>query len=139
MAKIKTKFDSLVKLKKLKISEIEKEISKLNNKITQATQDLDDINKEISEFQLPNEGNFSLITQFKMMLNAMITQRVNKEKQINFLNNQKDILTKQLQEANLEYEKMKYLQAEEIKKYIKQLKEKEAKDIDEIALMLYKG
>jgi len=139
MAKIKTKFDSLVKLKKLKISEIEKEISKLNNQITNATEELEQIQTEISNFQLPQEGNFALITQFKMMLNAMINQKVNKEKQINFLNNQKEILTNQLKEANLEYEKMKYLQGEEIKKYIKQLKEKEAKEIDEIALMLYKG
>ena len=34
---------------------------------------------------------------------------------------------------------MKYLQGEEIKKYLNKLKEKESKEMDEIALMLYKG
>jgi hypothetical protein len=34
---------------------------------------------------------------------------------------------------------MKYLQGQEIKKYLEKLKHKEAKEMDDIALMLYKG
>jgi flagellar biosynthesis chaperone FliJ len=139
MAKIKTKFDSLVKLKKLKVSEIEREIIKINNQLSKAQEDLKQIQKEITEFEMPKEGSFSLITQFKIMLNAMVNQKKEKEEYINFLNNQKNILQNKLKEANLEYEKMKYLQGEEIKKYLKDIKQKEAKDMDEIALMLYKG
>jgi len=139
MAKIKTKFDSLVKLKQLKISEIEREILKLNTQISKAQEELLQLQKEISEVQFPQQGNFSLITQFKMMLDAMVNQKNEKQQQINFLNNQKEILTNRLKDANLEYEKMKYLQGEEMKKYIQKMKEKESKDMDEIALMLYKG
>jgi len=34
---------------------------------------------------------------------------------------------------------MKYLQAKEIEKIVQKIKQKEAKEIDEIALMLFKG
>jgi len=139
MAKFKTKFDSLVKLKKLKIDEKEREITKLNNQIKIAYDELQTIKKEIKNFKYPKEGNFALITQFKLMQNAIFNQIKEKENYINFLENQKNILSNQLKELYLEYEKMKYLQAEEIKKYIKKLKQKEAKELDEIALMLYKG
>ena len=139
MAKFKTKFDSLVKLKKLKVDEKEREIQKLNNQISQAYEELNTIQQEINNFQYPTTGNFSLITQFKMMQNALFNQLKEKQNQINFLNNQKEILSTTLKDLNLEYEKMKYLQGEEIKKYIQQIKNKEAKELDEIALMLYKG
>ena len=139
MAKFKTKFDSLVKLKKLKIDEKEREITKLNNQIKIAYDELQTIKKEIKNFKYPKEGNFALITQFKLMQNAIFNQIKEKENYINFLENQKNILSNQLKELYLEYEKMKYLQGEEIKKYIKKLKQKEAKELDEIALMLYKG
>ena len=139
MAKIKTKFDSLVKLKKLKVEEKERELTNLNNQIAQAYEELAEIQKEIDKFEYPKEGNFALITQFKILQNSLFKQLQEKQNYINFLENQKIILQTQLKELNLEYEKMKYLQAEEIKKYVKKLKEKEAKEMDEIALMLYKG
>jgi len=139
MAKIKTKFDSLVKLKKLKLDEKEKELTKLNNQILKAYEELKKIEEETKQFEYPKSGNFALITQFKMMQNAMFNQLKEKQNHINFLENQKNILANQIKELSLEYEKMKYLQAEEIKKYIKKLKQKEAKEMDEIALMLYKG
>ena len=139
MAKIKTKFDSLVKLKKLKVEEKERELTKLNNQISIAYEELQNIKKEIENFEYPKEGNFALITQFKMIQNAFFNQLKEKEEFINSLKIEKENLQLQLKELNLEYEKMKYLQGEEIKKYIKKLKEKEAKDMDEIALMLYKG
>jgi len=139
MAKIKTKFDSLVKLKKLKVDEKEREIQTINNQISKAYEEFNQIQNEINSFEYPKEGNFLLITQFKMMQNALFNQLKEKQNHINFLQGQKNILSNSLKEVNLEYEKMKYLQGEEIKKYIKQLKQKEAKELDEIALMLYKG
>ena len=139
MAKIKTKFDSLVKLKKLKVDEKERELIKLNNQISQAYEEMFKIQNEIDSFEYPKEGNFSLITQFKIMQNALFNQLKEKQEYIIFLENQKEILSNQLKELSLEYEKMKYLQGQEIKKYLEKLKHKEAKEMDDIALMLYKG
>ena len=138
MAKFKTKFDSIVKLKKLKVDECQNEMTQLNNKIFEAQKEMDDIQQQINEFQYPKDGSFAIMKQSKSLLNAIVSQKNTKQEQINFLNSQKDILVNNLKNANLEYEKMKYLQAEEIKKYLQELKQKEVKELDEIALMLYK-
>jgi len=139
MAKIKTKFDSLVKLAKLKVDEKEREISKYNNAIELQVQDLEKLKEEYSNLEYPKEGNFSLITQFKIMQHNFYNQIKLKENEINMLKSHRDNLVNELKNLNLEYEKMKYLQGNEIKKYLNKLKEKEAKDLDEIALMLFKG
>ena len=139
MAKFKTKFDSLVKLKKLKVDEIQNNISKLNASLQQEEKILHSLENELSSMALPKEGNFALITQFKMIQQAKLKEIKQKQSQISFIKSQIENLNNQLKEANLEYEKMKYLQGEEIKKYLKKLKENEAKQMDEIALLLYKG
>jgi len=139
MAKFKTKFDSLVKLKKLKIDEIQSNISKINSSLQKELNNLQILENEFASMALPKEGNFAVITQFKMIQQAKIREINQKKSQIEFIKSQIENLNNQLKDANLEYEKIKYLQAEEIKKYIKKLKEAEAKNMDEIALMLYKN
>jgi flagellar export protein FliJ len=136
---VKTKFDSIVKLKKSKVDELNNELAKLNNQILKAKEELDILENELKSFEYPKNGNFGLISQFKMLQNAKINEINQKKEQIQFLNNQKNILVQRVKEANLEYEKMKYLQAKEIEKIVKKIKQKEAKEMDEIALMLFKG
>jgi len=139
MAKFKTKFDSLVKLKKSKIDELQNNISKITSSLQQELDNLQILENEFATMNLPKNGNFALITQFKMIQKAKIREINQKKSQIEFIQSQIENLNTQLKEANLEYEKIKYLQAEEIKKYIKKIKNNESKHMDEIALMLYKN
>jgi len=139
MAKIKTKFDSLVKLKKLKIDEKENNILKLNISLQNELQNLSDLKSKLIELQLPEKGNFALINQYKIIEQLQIREINQKKTQIEFIKNQLNNLKEELKNANLEYEKIKYLQSEEIKNNIKRLKQEEAKNMDEIALLLYKG
>jgi flagellar export protein FliJ len=136
---VKTKFDSIVKLKKSKVNELENELAKLNNKILIVTNELHLLQNELKSFEYPKNGSFGLITQFKMLQNAKINEINQKKEQIKFLENQKNILLQRLKEANLEFEKMKYLQAKEIEKIVKKIKKAEEKHMDEIAIMLFKG
>jgi flagellar biosynthesis chaperone FliJ len=136
---VKTKFDSLVKLKKMEVDKLSREIIKQNSKIASANQELELLIKELEEIQYPKSGNFSIITQIKMMQNALLNQINLKKDEIKFLENQKKLLSAQLKDKEIEYEKMKYLQGEEIKKIVNKLKKEEAKKMDEIALMLFKG
>ena len=135
---MKTKFDQIVKLKKLDVEKIERELLKQNQKIEKANQELKQFKIEFSKFEYPKTGNFSLITQFKTMQTAFLREIKQKEEELVFLENQKTLLQGQLKDKQLEYEKIKYLQGEEIKKMVKKLKKEEAKNIDEIALMLFK-
>ena len=134
---VKTKFDQIVKLKKLDVEKIERELLKQNQKIEKANQELTQFKIEFSEFEYPKTGNFALITQFKTMQTAFLREIKQKEEELVFLENQKTLLQGQLKDKQLEYEKIKYLQGEEIKKMVKKLKKEEAKNIDEIALMLF--
>ena len=136
---MKTKFDQIVKLKKLDVEKIERELLKQNQKIEKANQELTQFKIEFSKFEYPKTGNFALITQFKTMQTAFLREIKQKEEELVFLENQKILLQGQLKDKQLEYEKIKYLQGEEIKKMVKKLKKEEAKNIDEIALMLFKG
>ena len=52
------------------------------------------------------------------------------------LENRKKELFEELKKANIEYEKVKYLQMQEVKKIIKKNRLKEAKEMDEIAILL---
>jgi flagellar biosynthesis chaperone FliJ len=45
----------------------------------------------------------------------------------------------ELKKANIEYEKMKYLETQEIKKLLKKAKLKESKEMDELAILLRKN
>ena len=135
---MKTKFDQIVKLKKLDVEKIERELLKQNQKIEKANQELTQFKIEFSKFEYPKIGNFALITQFKTMQTAFLREIKQKEEELVFLENQKTLLQGQLKDKQLEYEKIKYLQGEEIKKMVKKLKKEEAKNIDEIALMLFK-
>jgi len=139
MAKFKTKFDSLVKLKKVKIDEVENEMSKLNQTLFKAQEELEKMKQEFSEFQYPTSGNFSVLQQFKILQQAFLNQINQQQINVNMLEKQKEHLNMKLKEVSLEYEKFKYLQGEEIKKEIKKIKDQEAKNMDEIALMLFKG
>jgi len=58
---------------------------------------------------------------------------------VNFASNQVNQAKKQLKLDMIEYEKFNYLELQEIEKEIKKRKIKEVKDLDEIALMTYKG
>ena len=135
---MKTKFDQIVKLKKLDVEKIERELLKQNQKIEKANQELTQFKIEFSKFEYPKTGNFALITQFKTMQTAFLREIKQKEEELVFLENQKILLQGQLKDKQLEYEKIKYLQGEAIKKIVKNLKKEEAKNIDEIALMLFK-
>ncbi|WP_457560634.1 flagellar export protein FliJ [Caminibacter sp.] len=136
---MKTKFDSIVKIKKQQIEKIERDIQKINRAILDISKKIDSLRDSLLKFSLPKSGNFSKIIQAKEMQNIIKQEIKNYESQINMLQNRKKELLEELKKANLEYEKMKYLQGEEIKKEIKKMRLKEARDMDEIAILLENG
>jgi len=133
----KTKFDSLVKLKKLKVREIENKILKLNSTLQKEIENLKKIENQLLKLEYPKEGSFSLIIQFKTIQNYYLKEIKLKKSQIDFIKHQLSNLENSLKEANLELEKMLYLQGEEIKKIVNRIKKGEAKNLDEIALLLF--
>ncbi len=133
---MKTKFDDLVKLRKNEIEKIERNIRKINSSIKMLKEKEASLKKELLSFSLPKSGTFSEINQLKQMQYLLQNEIENINSQIDVLNSRKKELLEELKKANIEYEKMKYLQNKEIKKKIRKLQLKEAREMDEIAILL---
>ena len=135
---VKAKFDSILKIKKVKVEEIENRIAKLNSQIELLNSQLSQTERELKEMHYPIRGNFALISQFKLLQNSKLNEISNIKSELQQLFIKKEKLILELKEAKLEHEKIDYLRKEEISKYIKKEKEREKREIDEIAIMLHK-
>ena len=133
---MKTKFDSVVKIKKQKVDKIERNIQKINSSIKMLQMKIEELRKSFNSLSLPSSGNFATLQQISLQKNIFLSEIKSYENQIKILENRKSELIKELKKANIEYEKMKYLQNEEIKKKIKNIRLKESKEMDEIAIIL---
>jgi len=136
---MKTKFDSVVKFKKRAVEKIENDIKKINIAILDLKNKIDELNSSLISFSFPKTGTFSQFTYIKANQD-LVRQEINSlNSQIDMLNARKKDLLEELKKAKIEYEKMKYLQGEEIKKKVKEIRLKEIRDMDEIAIMLRKN
>ena len=92
---------------------------------------------DLRSMEIPKGGDFSIFRQMQLL-----KQRLQDEIKFNKYNLQmaENALIKamqQLKTANIEHEKFIYLETNEIEKAMKVQKLKEAKDLDEIALMTF--
>jgi chromosome segregation ATPase len=115
---LKTKYDSIVKIKKESVSKIERDIQKINNAILKIAEKIEDLKESLFKFSFPSSGTFSKIQQAKIAQNALKEEIKTYENQLSMLQSRKKDLL------------------EEIKKIIKEMRLKEARDMDEIALLL---
>jgi len=133
---MKTKFDSVVKIRAQKVEKIENDIKKINSSIAKLKEKINNLNSLLLSLHLPTKGSFSQIAQINSQKNLIRNEIDALNNQINILTNRKNELLHELKKAKVEFEKMKYLQSEEIKKIIKEIKLKEARELDEIAILL---
>jgi len=135
---MKTKFSDILKIKKQAVEKIERSIQKINSSIQMLQNKINSLNNELSSFSFPKEGDFRQFQQVKLMQENLINEIKNFENQIKILENRKNELMEELKKANIEYEKIKYLENLEIQKMIKEKRLKESRDMDEIAILLRK-
>ncbi len=134
---MKTKFSQLVKVKKRRVDEIENELLDIQNQRRSILIKIEDILKEISLIKTPKSGSFSQINISHMHLKNFSIQKRAYEEEIIRVDRQIIGLKELYKEANIEFEKVKYLEDLEIKKQLQLLKIKENKDMDEIANLLF--
>ncbi len=135
---MKTKFDSIVKIKKNELKKTENDLIKVNSAIQLINEKINELQIKFNSFSLPDKGSFKEIYQIKSVQSALRGEIENYKNQLNMLNKRKELIFQKYKDANIEYEKMKYLQTMEIKKQIKKQKQKENIQMDEIAIMLNK-
>jgi flagellar biosynthesis chaperone FliJ len=134
---LKTRFSSLVTIKKNKMQKSERVLQSANADLNRATIALELSYKSLEDVQAPNGGVMSDFLASRRLLESQRDLIGHNKDWLSFTKNQVEQAKKQLKLDMIEHEKFKYLELEEIKKVLKEQKIKEAKDLDEVALMTY--
>lgn len=129
----KTKFSQILKVKKQALEKIEIDLTKSRNKLAMLKNNLSVLLLQISSHEFPKKG-----TNVELRANLAILQAYKNEKDA--LNEKINLTDKEIlhfehlyKKAYLEYEKIKYLEEEEIKKSIAKAKKQEQIMLDELA------
>jgi flagellar biosynthesis chaperone FliJ len=134
---VKTRFTSLVKLKKNSLQNSEQFLQKANMNLNSASIELELSNSALDNLASPNRGKIGDMLASRVLFHSQMELINHNKEWVNFAADQVDQAKKQVKTAMMEHEKFQYLEFEEIKQEIKKRKFKEAKDLDEIALMTY--
>lgn len=134
---MKSRFHSIVNLKKDKMQKSEQVLSEASTAFRNAEEALDLSYKQLSEIEIPSSGSISQLLANRELVAAQRKLIDDNKKWVIFARKQLQDAQEQLKKDMIEHEKFKYLESQEIKKEIKKQKEKEAKELDEVALMTF--
>ena len=134
---MKTRFSSLVTLKKNTMDKSERAVQSANADLNAATMALETSYSSLNGLEVPRSGVMSKMLATRTLLDSQRGLIQHNKEWMSFAKNQVLQAKEQLKLDMIEHEKFKYLELEEIKKVLKEQKIKEAKDLDEVALMTH--
>jgi len=134
---LKTRFTSLVHVKKNIMQKSERLLQQANANLNKAKKALQDSLAFLQEISLPSHGKIAEFLANRALLDAQRTVIQHNEEWLAYTKNEVQQAKEQLKKDMIEYEKYKYLEYEEIQKVLKEIKIQEAKDLDEVALMTF--
>ena len=135
---MRTRFSSLVKLKKSSMQKSERVVQKANADLNSATMALQLSYSSLEDVESPKTGTMGEMLASRTLLDSQRGLIQHNKEWVDFAKKQVESAKAQLKRDMIEHEKFKYLELEEIKKEIKKKKLLEAKELDEVALMTYK-
>ncbi len=134
---MKTRFSSLVHVKKNIMQKSERLLQKANANLHNAKKALIESLAFLQDIEPPTHGKIADFLANRALLDSQRAIIKHNEEWLTYTKTEVTQAKEQLKCDMIEYEKYKYLEYEEIQKALKQIKIKEAKDLDEIALMTY--
>ena len=134
---MKTQYTSLVKIKKDRLDMMEKSVQSCHTAIKTINAKIENSYHELRTMQMPSAGDFSLYRQMQLLKHRVQDEIGFNKHNLLLAENALMKAMQQLKTANIEHEKFKYLETNEIEKVIKAQKLQEAKDLDEVALMAF--
>ncbi len=134
---MKTRFSSLVSVKKNIMQKSERLLQTANKNLLNAKIALQDSLGLLQNIITPKEGSMAEFLANRSLLDSQRSIIEHNEGWVEYA--QKEVLEakEQLKRDMIEYEKFKYLELQEIEKILKEQKIQEAKDLDEVALMTH--
>ena len=134
---MKTKFTSLVKLKKSTMQKSEKVVQKANADLNSAAMALQISYNSLKDVDAPTTGNMSDFLASRSLLDSQRGVIKHNNEWVDYAQSQVKSAKEQLKTDMIDFEKFKYLEYQEVKKEMIKIKIQEAKDLDEVALMTH--
>lgn len=128
---------NLVKIAKQKLDAKENELRRNQTLIARKKEQIDSINAEIANVQMPSRGSFSAYQLQKEVINGHLYEIEEIKLQIAHLKQEQEHIKKELRLANIEHEKVKHIY-EKTKDELKLQKNRiESKLLDETTIILH--
>jgi flagellar biosynthesis chaperone FliJ len=134
---MKTRYSSLVTVKKSDMQKSERALQSANADLRSASTALDLSYESLNDIPLPNSGNMSAMLASRSLLESQRGLIYHNKEWIEFAKKQVLLAKEKLKVDMIEYEKFNYLNVQEIEKILKEREIQEVKDLDEVALMTY--
>ncbi len=134
---MKTRYSSLVTIKKNAMQKHEQQLQKANQTLHSAQEALHLSIRELQDIPTLQNGQISDFLANRTLFNAQRALIKQNEAWVTYATKDVDDAKEQLKIAMMEYEKFNYLELQEIERILKEQKVKEAKDLDEVALMTF--
>jgi flagellar export protein FliJ len=134
---MRTRYSSLVKLKKSTMDKSERAVSKANANLNSASMALEISYNSLNDIESPSSGTIADMLASRTLLESQRGLIQHNQEWVQFAKSQVDNAREQLKLDMIEFEKFKYLELQEMKKALKEKKIQESKDLDEIALMTF--
>lgn len=134
---MKTRFSSLVSLKKNTMNKSERVLQGANADLNSATMALELSYNSLDTIESPQTGTMAQMLASRTLLDSQRGMIDHNKNWVDFAKNQVQQAKEQLKSDMIEHEKFKYLELQEVKKVLKRQKMQEAKDLDEVALMTH--
>lgn len=134
---MKTRFSAIVHLRKRDMQECERTIMQNENKIANKQMQIESIADEIVELKAPQYGTFYAFIAYNEVKQILFNRLSVAQNELEELLTHKAFLQTQYKQYHIEYEKMAFLDKREQEEILKAIKNREEKETDEIATLLY--
>lgn len=134
---MKTRYSSLVTFKKSTVQRSEQVLQGANADLNTATIQLQLAYELLESVKPPHTGSMSEMVSARSLMESQRGVIKDNQEWIRYAKEQVELAKEQLKSDMIEFEKYNYLEIEEIKKKLQEIKRQEAKDLDEVALMTH--
>ncbi|MBN1840360.1 MAG: flagellar FliJ family protein [Campylobacterales bacterium] len=136
---MKSQFSKIAKIRKQKRDAIERELMKHQNKERLIRHKISSLYDEIAHTQMPKEGLVSVFLMASEQKSLLSLEKKRYEQELHLVEIATKTLQIEYQKAHVEYEKIKYLEEQELQAMMAKIKRQEQLDLDEISTMLFAG
>lgn len=134
---MKSKFSKIAKVRKQKRDAIEKELLKNQNKERMISHKITSIYEEIVNVKMPQNGTISLLSLVGEQKRILNRDKKRYEQELEIAQSVTKKLQLDYKKAHIDYEKINYLEEQELQEFINKMKRQEQLDLDEISTMLF--